>query len=116
MNQSVMAGVGNIYRTEILWRQAIHPLTPGREISRNIFEKLWSDAKFLLELGVKYNAIITTDSAEPSKSKYRERVNIFAKDKCPKCNSKIEQFTIASRRAFACETCQSLAPNDPKEI
>lgn len=116
MNQSVMAGVGNIYRTEILWRQAIHPLTPGREISRDIFEKLWRDAKSLLELGVKYNAIITTNSTEPSKSKYRERVNIFAKDKCPKCNSKIEQFTIASRRAFACETCQSLAPNDPKGI
>ena len=106
MDQTVMAGVGNIYRSEILWRQAIHPQTPGREISRDKFNKMWADAKYLLEIGVKNNAIITVDRAKPSKTKYRERVNIFGKNKCPKCNSEIRRFTINSRRAFACEICQ----------
>ena len=110
MDQSVMAGIGNIYRSEILWRQAIHPQTPGKEISKNQFNRLWADAKYLLELGVKHNSIITVDEARPSKTKYRERVNIFGKDKCPKCNGDIRQFTIGSRRAFACETCQPLPP------
>ena len=106
MDQSVMAGVGNIYRTEILWRQAIHPQTPGKEISQNTFNQLWADARHLLELGVKYNTIITIDKAKPSKTKYREQVNIFGKDKCPKCNGEIRKLVISSRRAFACETCQ----------
>ena len=111
MDQTVMAGVGNIYRSEILWRQAIHPQTPGREISRDTFNKMWADAKYLLEIGVKNNAIITVDRAKQSKTKYRERVNIFGKNKCPKCNSEIRRFTINSRRAFACEICQPPTPN-----
>ena len=111
MDQSVMAGVGNIYRSEILWRQAIHPQTLGREISRNTFDRLWADAKYLLELGVKHNAIITVDKAKPSKTRYRERVNIFGKDKCPKCKGEICQFKIGSRRAFACKTCQPVPTN-----
>ena len=96
MDQSVMAGVGNIYRSEILWRQAVHPQTQER-ISQNTFDRLWADAKYLLELGVKHNAIITVDKAKPSKTKYRERVNIFGKDKCPKCKVKY----VSSRLAHA---------------
>ena len=106
MNQSVMAGIGNIYRSEILWRQSIHPETPGSEISRKTFDQLWADAKALLKIGVKHNAIITVDDAQPSKTKYRERVNIFAKKRCPSCKTKIRCFEISGRRAFVCDICQ----------
>ncbi len=106
MDQSVMAGLGNIYRTEILWRQGVHPETPGRLIDRTTFDRIWEDAKALLAIGVRRNAIITVDGAAPSKSRYRERVNIFAKDRCPACNGAIRRFEIDGRRAFVCETCQ----------
>jgi endonuclease-8 len=106
MDQSVIGGIGNIYRTEILWRQNLHPLTPGKLISRTMFDRLWSDAVHLLEIGVKNNAIITVDGIKKSRSKYGERVNIFDKPICPTCNGKITQFEIATRRAFVCETCQ----------
>lgn len=106
MDQSVMAGVGNIYRTEILWRQRVHPDTPGNRISRAEFELIWQDAVHLLEIGVKSNAIITVEGAKKSKSRYGERVNIFAKDHCPACASEVRAFEMAGRRAFACETCQ----------
>jgi endonuclease-8 len=106
MDQSVMAGIGNIYRSEILWRQAVHPETPGKAIDRATFDRIWHDAKALLTLGVKRNAIITVDGAPPSKSRYRERVNIFAKDNCPTCKGAIRRFEINGRRTFVCETCQ----------
>ena len=108
MDQSVMAGVGNIYRSEILWRQAVHPETPGSAISRQTFDRIWKDAKALLKIGVKRNAIITVDGARPSTKRYRERVNIFAKDYCPKCKGAIRRFEISGRRTFVCETCQPL--------
>ena len=108
MDQSVMAGIGNIYRSEILWRQAVHPETPGKAIDRQTFNRIWDDAKALLKIGVKRNAIITVDGARPSKSRYRERVNIFAKDHCPKCNEAIRRFEINGRRTFVCEACQPL--------
>ena len=106
MNQSVMAGIGNIYRTEILWRQAVHPETPGKNIDRQTFDRIWNDAKALLKLGVKHNAIITKRGASRSKSKHREDFNIFAKKACPDCRGEIRRLEINGRRAFACENCQ----------
>jgi len=107
MDQSVMAGIGNIYRTEILWRQGIHPDRPGRSLDREAFDGLWKDAAALLELGVRRNAIITVDGAARSRSRYGERVNIFGKDACPACNGPVRRFQIDNRRAFVCETCQA---------
>lgn len=106
MDQSVMAGIGNIYRSEILWRQRIHPDTPGRDLPREAFDRIWDDAVALLTLGVKANAIITVDGAKKSKSRYGESVNIFAKDICPACSGEVTAFEIAGRRAFACAACQ----------
>lgn len=106
MNQSVMAGIGNIYRTEILWRQAVHPETLGKNIDRQTFDRIWNDAKALLTLGVKHNAIITKRGASRSKSKYRENFNIFAKEACPDCKGEISPLEINGRRAFVCENCQ----------
>jgi endonuclease VIII len=106
MDQSVMAGVGNIYRSEILWRCNVNPLDPGRSISRGTFDMLWEDAVALLAIGVKNNAIITVDGVAKSKSRYGERVNIFNKDHCPRCHGEITRIEMATRRAFYCETCQ----------
>jgi endonuclease-8 len=108
MDQSVMAGIGNIYRSEILWRQAIHPQTPGKAIDRATFDRIWNDAKALLTIGEKRDAIITVDGASPSRSRYRERVNIFSKHRCPTCKGAIRRFEIDGRRTFVCETCQPL--------
>ena len=106
MDQSVMAGIGNIYRTEILWRQAVHPETLGNNIDRQTFDRIWNDAKALLTLGVKHNAIITKKGAGRFKSKYRENFNIFAKESCPDCKGEIRRLEINGRRAFVCQNCQ----------
>lgn len=109
MDQSVIAGIGNIYRTEILWRQGIHPLTPGKMIDEVTFNLIWEDARTLLALGVKHNAIITVENKKPGRGKYRERVNIFNKMRCPKCKKKIENLEIAGRKAYLCIRCQPLS-------
>ena len=108
MDQAVMAGIGNIYRSEILWRQAVHPETPGNRIDRQTFNRIWEDACALLTIGVKHNAIITVDGARASSRRYRERVNIFAKKVCPRCKGEIRRFEISGRRAFVCEMCQPI--------
>ncbi|MEO0618237.1 MAG: DNA-formamidopyrimidine glycosylase family protein [Pseudomonadota bacterium] len=108
MDQSVIAGIGNIYRTEILWRQRLHPDMPGNALDRDAFGALWDDAVRLLEIGVKRNAIITVDDAGPSRLRYRERTNIFNQPTCPRCSGDVRRFEIAGRRAFMCEACQPL--------
>ena len=108
MDQSVMAGIGNIYRSEILWRQAIHPETPGRAIDRQTFNRIWDDACALLAIGVEQNAIITVFDGQLSKKRYGEKFNIFGKASCPKCDGEIRRFDISGRRTFVCDTCQPL--------
>ncbi|MET1414763.1 DNA-formamidopyrimidine glycosylase family protein [Roseibium sp. HPY-6] len=106
MDQSVMAGIGNIYRTEILWRLAIHPFTPGRELNRGDFDRLWEDAVALLEIGVWRNSIITTELVPKGRGRLTERVNIFGKKVCPKCKGNVECREIANRKVYLCEACQ----------
>jgi endonuclease VIII len=108
MDQSVMAGIGNIYRSEILWRQKLHPEMQGKNLQREAFDRIWTDSVHLLKIGVKHNAIITRedDVVSGKKSKYGERFNIFGKTHCPDCATEIRVFEIATRRAFMCEVCQ----------
>jgi endonuclease-8 len=108
MDQSVMAGIGNIYRSEILWRQAIHPETPGKAINRQTFDQIWDDARTLLAIGVERNAIITVFDGQLPKKRYGEKFNIFGKASCPKCEGEIRRFEISGRRTFVCDTCQPL--------
>ena len=108
MDQSVMAGIGNIYRSETLWRQAIHPETPGKAINRQTFDQIWDDARTLLAIGVERNAIITVFDGQLPKKRYGEKFNIFGKASCPKCEGVIRRFEINGRRTFVCDTCQPL--------
>lgn len=106
MDQSVMAGIGNIYRTELLWRLAIHPLTPGRALSRGDFDRLWADAVALLEIGVKRNSIITIEPVPKGRGRFTERVNIFGKTVCPACKGNVERLELANRKVYLCAACQ----------
>jgi endonuclease-8 len=112
MDQSVIAGIGNIYRTELLFRARLWPGLPGRELTRPAFNRLWKDAVKLLQIGVKYNRIITVDlkntRVPPSRLRYGERTLIFGKTRCPVCDGPITRFEIANRRAFRCDACQYL--------
>ena len=83
MDQSVIAGLGNIYRTEILWRQHLHPEREGRSLAREAFDAFWADAAALLRIGVEQRAILTVDGATRGKTRYGERTNIFKKKTCP---------------------------------
>ncbi len=112
MNQAVMAGIGNIYRTEILWRQAIHPLTPGRALRREDFDRIWEDAVALLEIGVKRNSIITTAHVPPGRGRLKERVNIFGKTVCPKCKGDVERLELENRKVYVCAACQPAASSN----
>ena len=60
MDQSVFAGIGNIYRAEFLFRAGLHPRTPGREVPRPSIAGIWKDARKLMPLGMIDRRIVTT--------------------------------------------------------
>lgn len=61
MDQAALAGVGNVYRCEVLFRHRVSPFRPGREIRRRTWDALWADLLRLMPLGVAFNQILTMD-------------------------------------------------------
>ncbi|MDO5502930.1 MAG: zinc finger domain-containing protein [Actinomycetia bacterium] len=61
MDQSVVAGVGNVYRCEVLFRHRVDPFRPAKEIRPQTFRALWEDLVALLPIGVAFGQIITME-------------------------------------------------------
>ena len=60
MQQEVVAGIGNVYRAEILFRHGLDPFRPGRELTRDRWIALWEDLTMLMRAGVRAGRIVTT--------------------------------------------------------
>ena len=110
LNQSVIAGVGNVYRAEILFLLGIHPESQGNELDRDTFDEMWKLTVKLLQVGMKHNRIITAgfDNAGkvPKRLKASERLNIYKRSRCPSCNSPVKTWELANRKMYACPKCQ----------
>jgi endonuclease-8 len=92
LDQSVMAGVGNVYRAEALFTHRIHPLRPANELSRAEFDAVWKTLVRLLRKGVRDQRIATR--------------NVYRADACPECGTPIVRWDLAGRWAYACPSCQ----------
>ena len=113
MDQSVIAGIGNIYRCELLWLLKINPLTPGHALSRPQFTALWRLTKQLMEIAVKHGWIVTVDlkrlKKPIAKLSRSERFNVYKQTKCPRCGSPVTRSLMGGRQVFTCKHCQPLA-------
>lgn len=110
MDQSVIAGVGNVYRAEALFLQGIHPERPGKEVTRDEFDRLWLRLVELLNIGVKYNRIIIASPKDVGKPRSRmnrdERLLVYKHKVCSNCDGEIMWWDLGGRKAYACERCQ----------
>jgi formamidopyrimidine-DNA glycosylase len=110
MNQSILAGIGNIYANEILFNSGISPLRKLSQLSEKEISKLYDSIKFILreatdKFGTSYSAYRTVNGTEGSNQHFL-KVYQRAKQKCFKCKSNIEKIIIGSRSTFYCPNCQ----------
>ncbi len=100
LNQSFIAGIGNIYSDEILFRTKIHPKTNINSLNESKIKELFDNIKEVLEYGIEKKGDLSTYSNEfliPHRKK---------EEKCPICNSDITSFEISGRHGFFCPSCQ----------
>lgn len=113
MDQKVLAGVGNVYRAEVLFRAGIDPHRPGTTISRAEFDDLWADLLFLMPIGVRRGKMHVIrpddDHGAPSYAVDRPRTYVYrrAGEACRVCGNPIALQEMESRNLFWCPTCQS---------
>ncbi|HSE07905.1 MAG TPA: DNA-formamidopyrimidine glycosylase family protein [Nocardioidaceae bacterium] len=116
MDQSVVAGVGNVYRAEVLFRHRIHPLRPGNTLRRGQFEGIWEDLVTLMAEGVATGRIDTvrpehTPEAmgrEPRRDDHGGEVYVYRRHDrpCHVCGAKVRTEVLAARNSFWCPRCQ----------
>lgn len=116
MDQAVMAGVGNVYRAEVLFRHRMHPLRPGRTLRRSQFRAIWDDLVELMAQGVRTGRIDTvrpehTPEAmgrEPRRDDHGGEVYVYrrANQPCLVCGATVRTETLAGRNSFWCPRCQ----------
>jgi endonuclease-8 len=110
MDQSVVAGVGNIFRAELFFELGMHPETPGTAIDRAAFDRLWRSLRKMMRKGLKYGKIITVTSREAAvplaKLEGGDRFRIYGKQHCPACGGEIETLKVAARKLYWCPACQ----------
>jgi len=113
MDQSVLAGVGNVYRNELLYRHRIDPYRPGTHIAEAEFVTMWLDLVELMKVGLRRGKIIVVrpedDHGMPSYGPGRPRTYVYrrAGEPCRVCGTEIRTAELEGRNLFWCPTCQT---------
>lgn len=116
MDQAVFAGVGNIYRAEVLFRAGLAPTTPGRSVTRAQFDALWEDLVVLMADGVRRERIDTVrdehspqvTGREPRRDRHGGEVYVYRRAgmPCLVCDRTVRHEELQGRHLYWCASCQ----------
>jgi endonuclease-8 len=108
LDQSVIAGIGNVYRAEILHLAGIHPSRPGTSLTEDEARGLWSLAVEQLRLGLKRNRIVTVPLAgrRLASLSREESFHVYKQERCRSCDDAVVLAPVGNRTSYACATCQ----------
>lgn len=111
LDQGVVAGIGNVYRAELLFLCRLNPTTPCNQLAASQVDHLWSEMVRLLPIGVRTNRIITTVPADFDKTarKLTRKVSlwVYKRARCRMCSSDIATGTSGNRTLYWCPECQA---------
>lgn len=108
LDQSVVAGVGNVLRAESLYRAGLHPARPAGEIDRDTFHRLWLSLVDLMRQSVDDGRIVSVPlpAAERVTVAEADGRMVYKQAACRACATPVETWTVDGRIAYACPTCQ----------
>lgn len=113
MDQAVLAGVGNVYRAELLYRHRLDPYCPGKAVPHEVWDEMWADLVVLMQAGVRAGRIVTTRPADrPGGRVTREKAHYVYRRTglpCRVCSTGIRTAQLEQRNLFWCPTCQAPA-------
>jgi formamidopyrimidine-DNA glycosylase len=112
LDQSLVAGVGNVYRAEVLFRAGVHPLRAARDVPSEQWQGVWDDLAGLMRAGVRAGRIVTTERTDRQRrTGPARRVDAFyvygrAGLPCRRCGTPVQSQVLAARPVSWCPVCQ----------
>jgi endonuclease-8 len=113
MDQSVVAGIGNVFRAELLYRHRMSPFRSGRDLRLEEWQDMWADLTVLMRAGVRTNRIVTTRPEDRARRTGRVRaedsfyVYRRAGEPCKVCGTVVQTQPMQQRNLYWCPTCQA---------
>jgi endonuclease-8 len=113
MDQAVVAGIGNVYRAELLFRHRIDPFRAGRLIDDAPWTHLWTDLVTLMRAGVRTGRIVTvrTEDRVRKRGPLRREESVYVYRRaglpCRVCGTEVRTEVLAGRNLFWCPSCQA---------
>ena len=112
LDQSVIAGVGNIYADESLWGAKIHPARKVESVTDAELTELYSEVRLVMNLSIEKGGSTNRNyvNAEGKKGSYMDFARVFRREglQCPRCGDEIIKIRVAGRGTHICPTCQLL--------
>jgi formamidopyrimidine-DNA glycosylase len=112
LDQTVLAGIGNIYADEALWGAKIHPTSLVRDLTDAQFKLLYHEFVSVLELAIKKGGSTNKNyvTAEGKRGSYMDFARVFRRENlpCPRCGTTIIKTKVAGRGTHTCPKCQRI--------
>ena len=110
LNQEIVAGLGNIYSDEVLYRSRIRPDRPARDLSPVEYRSLVRNIRWVLRKALRAGGTTFRDflGASGGAGAYGQDLAVYgrAKQPCNRCGRPIQRQVIAGRSSFFCPSCQ----------
>ena len=110
LDQRSLAGMGNIYADEALWRARIHPLRPASELGKADVERLHAGIRSALELGIARQGATLSDYRRPNgdRGEMQDEFEAYGREgePCSRCGTPISKIRVGGRGTWFCPRCQ----------
>jgi formamidopyrimidine-DNA glycosylase len=114
LDQRTVAGVGNIYADEALWRAKLHPLRPAGDLDARAVRRLRDAVFAALEAGIERQGATLRDYRQPSgaQGSMQHEFRVYGREgePCERCGTPIEKIRVAGRGTWYCPRCQQREP------
>jgi endonuclease VIII len=114
MDQSVVSGIGNVYRAELLFRTKLNPHTPGKLLAPELVRQLWREWTHLLTIGVQTGLMLTMEGLDDEAQRRalasrEDRHWVYHREglPCRVCGTNIVMEMAAARKLYWCPRCQA---------
>jgi formamidopyrimidine-DNA glycosylase len=112
LDQRTVAGLGNIYVDEALWRAHVHPLRPAWTLGAEELTRLTRSIRDALRAGVKRQGASLRDYSTPDggRGRMQDRFRVYGREgrPCQRCGTPIDKIRTAGRGTWYCPNCQRL--------
>jgi len=110
LDQSIIAGLGNIYVDEVLFMSNIHPLEKTKSLTNTQIDAIVKNSVVVLNKAIKLGGttIKSFQSSHDITGRFQNELLVHTKTTCPTCKTKIMKIKVGGRGTYYCENCQKL--------